>query len=415
MDKSVVILNFIVKEGAGMKAKELSEKAANWLANNQYTKSTIYIGYVRFWNGFVKSIAKDTDFSKKTLTDYIIGKYGRDLLIETPQTLPLKEYRVYRAFKSLEDFHEFGAISGTSRAGSLVRMELQIHEKRVLASYIQHIENLEYSNKSRKAAYGIVHHYLLNCPLSSISDKQVLEYFATIAVGSKQTIKSKLKILKRFLAFCLEANFVFEDYSGLFPSTKKRRYTEIPSVYTPSEISTLLDYLKNNNQNRKRNYALALLIAVYGFRSGDVVDMRLSDIDWDNGIIRIVQSKTRSAVEHRLFPHTDSALTSYLLEERRDNGNPHVFLTQDGEQLVSTSVSSMIFNAFLNCGIYINGRKHGSHSLRHSLASNMLASDSGILEVSKALGHESVDTSKIYAKVDVKRLRLCELEIPTDA
>jgi len=103
-----------------MKVKELSEEAANWLAKNQYTKSTIYIGYVRFWNGFVKSIAKDTDFSKKTLTDYIISKYGRDILIETPQTLPLKEYRVYRAFKSLEDFHEFGAISGTSMAGALV-------------------------------------------------------------------------------------------------------------------------------------------------------------------------------------------------------------------------------------------------------------------------------------------------------
>ena len=397
-----------------MKVKQLTEKAINWLENNQYTKSTIYINYVRFWNGLIKSISKDIDFSKKVSTNYIIGKYGGDILDKPPQTLPLKEYRVYRAFKALEEFNDSGIISGTSIVGATLRKGLPVHEKLVIESYIQHLKNLGYRSKSERTSYAIVHHYLFCCPLSDINDKQLLEYFNTISTGSKQTIKSKLKVLKRFLTFCLEAGFVTEDYSCLFPSAKKRRYTEIPSVYTPAEIVTLLDYLKNNNQNRKRNYALTLLIAVYGFRSGDIVNMLLSDIDWDNGTIRIVQSKTNNVVEHRLTPHIDNALADYLLEERHNVGNPHVFLKQDGGQLISTSVSSMIFNAFLSCGIDINGRKHGSHSLRHSLASNMLATNAGILDVSKALGHESVDTTKIYAKVDINRLRLCELEVPAN-
>jgi integrase len=313
-----------------------------------------------------------------------------------PQTLPLKECRVFRAFKALEEFRGFGAMSDASAAGATVRKELPTHEKSAMVSYTHHLENFGYSSKSKRTSHAIAHHHLLRRPLSGINGKQALEYFNAMATGSKQTIKSKLKILKRFLACCLKANFIIEDYSGLFPSAKKRRYAGIPSVYKPAETATLLDCLKGSSQSRKRNYALALLIAVYGFRSGDIAGMIPCDIDWDDGIIRIVQPKAKSVAERRLFPHAGNALASCLLEERPGNGNPHVFLKQDGGQLASTSASSMIFNALLNCWIYINGRKHGSHSLRHSLAGNMPASDSGMLEASKALGHESADAAKIY-------------------
>lgn len=397
-----------------MSIQRLSAEAACWLKNNQYTKTTIYINYVRFWNGLVKSVAEDADFTPEVSTSYVAGKYGWNILGAHPQVLPPKEYRVYRAFKALEEFHELGVISGSSMAGASVRKELLSYEKIVMDCYMQHIDNLGYSAKTKRYSYAMIHHYLLHCPLADISDNHVLEYFNIIAIGSKQTLKSRLKVLKRFLVYCREKRFIDADYSALFPSSKKQRSIDIPSVYTPAEITTLLDYLKDNNENRKRNYALVMLIAVYGFRAGDLVDMRLSDIDWDNGIIRIVQSKTKNVLEHRFIPQTGNALESYILDERPNSGNPHLFLKQDGKPLNSTSASSMIFNAFLSCGIDINGRKHGAHSLRHSLASNMLSLDFEILDVSKALGHSSLDTSKIYAKVDINRLRMCELEVSAD-
>ena len=202
----------------------------------------------------------------------------------------------------------------------------------------------------------------------------------------------------------------------LFPSTKTRRNTEIPSVYAPDEISMLLDHLKNHNQNRKRNFAIASLAAVHGFRACDIVAMTFANVDWDSGTVRVVQSKTTKAMDHHLIPLTGNALASYLLDERPDSQDPHVFLKRDGCAMKSISVSSMIFNAYNQSGIVTKGRKHGSHSLRHSLASNMLASGSGILEASRALGHEDVDTTwKFYAKTDIGNLRLCGLEVPTNA
>jgi len=397
-----------------MEIKQLSEKAAVWLKDHGYTESTSYVNYVRFWNGLVKSKNKNTGFLESITANYVTNKYGRVIMEENPALLPPKEYRVYRAFKALEEFHSVGSISGTSMAGASVRQVLPEYENSVLESYMLRIGNLGYSIKSKRYAYATVHHYLFCCPLSIISDRQVLGYFNTTAGCSKQTMKSRLKVLKRFLIYCFEQAFVEVNYSVLFPSSKKRRHTEIPSVYTLDEVSLLLNYLKNRNQNRKRNYAIAVLAAVYGYRSGDLAEMLLGDIDWDNGMIRIIQSKTGNELKHHLIPQTGNAITDYLLEERPDSIDPHIFLKQDGGRLNSTSVSSMIFNAFLRTGIVIDDRKHGSHSLRHSLASNMLASGSGMLEISKTLGHASVDTTRIYAKVDIIHLRLCGLEVPKD-
>ena len=142
--------------------------------------------------------------------------------------------------------------------------------------------------------------------------------------------------------------------------------------------------------------------------------MKLADIDWDTGMIIIIQAKTTKRLEHRLTQLCGKALAEYLLKERPDVNCEYVFLKEDGNPLVATSVSTMIFSGFTLCGVTVNNRKHGSHSLRHSLASNMLEQGTGILEISHILGHASADTTKnIYTKVDINHLRLCELEVPT--
>lgn len=107
-----------------------------------------------------------------------------------------------------------------------------------------------------------------------------------------------------------------------------------------------------------------------------------------------------------------NSLADYLLNERPESGDHPVFLKRDGNPMNKTSISTMISSGFVNSGININGKKHGSHSLRHSLASNILAEREGILTISKTLGHGSVDSNRIYTKVDTGHLRLCELEVP---
>lgn len=121
-----------------------------------------------------------------------------------------------------------------------------------------------------------------------------------------------MKVLKRFLYYCHEIGFIGLDCSLLFPSNKLRSHTEIPSVYTPEEVFQLLEYIRNSGSaNKRRNYAIAALIAVYGFRVGDIMKMKLSDIDWENETISVVQSKTKQLLTHKLTCHTDNALADY--------------------------------------------------------------------------------------------------------
>jgi len=399
-----------------MNISKLVDNACVCLETQHFTASTIYVNFKRHWNGLLKTAGADSEFNHQSVAEYLIEKCGKNLLIVDLSILPLKEYRIQHAFHSLIHYNDFGQFPSSSMASAIVRINLPAFENDCLSQYISYVDkDLGYSRSSLKYSFNTIHNYLISCPLTDICDDQILRYFMALGSNSKQTVKSKLKMIKRFLCYCYEMGFIKLNYSSLFPSNKLRSYTEVPSVYTPTEIFQLLEYIKSQDSpNKKRNYAIAVLIAVYGFRAGDIMKLKLSDIDWENEMIYIIQSKTLQQLTHKLTVHTGNALGDYLLNERPLTDYETVFLKNNGKEIGSSvTISSMMFNAFANSGIIVNGRKHGSHCLRHSLASNMLSNDSTIFEISKALGHTSLDTTRIYTKVDLSHLRLCELEVPS--
>ena len=397
-----------------MSITKLTDSACCRLKDEDFTDSTIYINYRRHWNSFLKSTDAEAEFGVQIVSDYLIQKFGRNLLLDEPSTLQLKAYRIRYAFHSLIYFYNFQSMPGTSMALSIVRINLSGFDNWCLNSYSDHLKDLDYSPNSLKYCYNTIHNYLVSYTLEDICDKHLLDYFKSLSHLSKQTTRSMMKELKRFLCYCHEKDFISRDYSLLFPSNKLRSHTEIPSVYTPAELFKLLEYIRNSSSgNKKRNYAIVILITTYGFRAGDIMKMKLSDVDWENENISVIQSKTKQLLVHKLTSYAGNALIDYLLNERLEGKSENIFLKSDGSEIKSSvTISIMIFMTFINSGITINCRKHGSHSLRHSLASNMLSNDTSILEISKILGHTSVNTTRIYSKVDIKHLRLCELEVP---
>lgn len=396
-----------------MQLKQLILFARQYLQDNGYADSTIR-HYVWHWNTFLKTVG-DSEYSYDLLTGYVTHRFGRNLFLYTVSVMERDEYLNYHALLALNIFHEEGSMPGTSMPGSSIRQPLTEASNKALCLYMESLEQLEYTNNSKRVAKNIVHAFLLACPIEDLDDRSVLNYLISLGKKAKSTVKSELKLLKRFLYFAWKCSITEKDYSTLLVSTKKRKNTDIPSVYSTAEVVTLLNFLASHGKNRLRNFAIALLIAVYGFRAGDIAKMKLADIDWDTGMFIIIQAKTTKRLEHKLTELCGKALAEYLLNERPNVNNEHVFLKEDGKPLSATSVSTMIFSGFSLCGVAVSNRKHGSHSLRHSLASNMLEQGTGILEISHVLGHASADTTKnIYTKVDINHLRLCELEVPAD-
>jgi hypothetical protein len=115
---------------------ELTDSACRCLKDQCFTDSTIYTNYRRYWNGFLKSTDAEVEFGIQLVRDYLIRKYGKNLLLEEPSEMPLKEYRIRRAFQSLIYFYNFQSMPGTSIAFAVVRIKLFGLDNLCLNSYI---------------------------------------------------------------------------------------------------------------------------------------------------------------------------------------------------------------------------------------------------------------------------------------
>lgn len=391
---------------------ELTASARQYLLNRGYTKTTVCHNYVWHWNSFSKTLSNNVEYDIDLLVSYIIQQYSKNLLLMTPEEMSHREYIRYVAFRALDSFFKTGTIPGTSMSGSLVRQSLSQGSNVALHRFMEYLDELEYKPKPKKYSYNTVHSFLYRAPIETMNSDQILSYLLSLGSKAKSTAQSEQKIIKRFLLFIWKNGLIDQGFDYLIVSVKKRKNTEIPSVYVPKEVILLLNYLNSHGKSCLRNYAIAVLIAVYGYRASDIVTLKQSDIDWNNGRIRIIQDKTSVVLDHKLTDFCGNVLADYLLNERPSTASNLVFVKTNGEPLSSTAISSMIFYGFIHSGININGRKHGSHSLRHSLASNMLLQGTNLLDISHVLGHTSIESSMIYTKIDLPHLRMCELEVP---
>jgi len=391
---------------------ELTASAKQYLLDRGYAKTTVNHNYVWHWNSFSKTLDSNARYDTDLLVGYITMRYGKNLLLMMPEEMSHREYIRYVAFRALDSFFKTGTIPGTSMSGAKVRQPLSPGSDAALHRFMEHLDELEYKPKSKRYNHNTVHSFLYSCPIETMNPEQLLGYLLSLGSKAKATAKSEQWVIKQFLTFIWQNGLTDQDFSQLIVSAKKRKNTEIPSVYAPEEVVLLLNHLRCHGKNRLRNFAIAVLIAVYGYRASDIVKLKLSDIDWDDCRIRIIQDKTSVALDHRLTDFCRNVLADYLLNGRPATDSNLVFTKAGGEQLSSTAISSMIFYGFIHSGINIKGRKHGSHSLRHSLASNMLEQGASLLDVSQALGHTCIESTMEYTKIDIFHLRMCELEVP---
>lgn len=396
-----------------MKVMQLIKNATLYLQDEGYTESTKRINFTRHWDAFRISTEEDTDYSSSLVTDYVVRRFGKNLFEISASDMLLPEYRAKHALSELNRFFEAGSFSGTSMAGSAIRQPLTRDSQEAYDCYRKHLDTLEYASSTIHLTEFYIHAFLAECPIERLEETRIIDYLQSLGTKAKISTQKEIYEICRFLLFSWQSGLTYMDFSVLALPVNKREHTEIPSVYSPEEIVVLLNHLAAGSKNPLRNFTIALFLAVYGFRAGDVAKMNLRDISWDDEIITVIQSKTKSRIEHKLTGNCGKALAEYILKERPESETINLFLKSDGKPMTATAVSSMIFAGFICCGIRIGGRKHGSHSLRHSLATNMLEQGACIMDISHTLGHESVDTTKnTYAKVDLRHLRMCELEVP---
>jgi integrase len=148
-----------------------------------------------------------------------------------------------------------------------------------------------------------------------------------------------------------------------------------------------------------------------GLRSSEVVGLRLNDIDWQAGTVRLAKAKSRRKDVLPLPYETGQAISSYLISERPQTASRAVFVRHVapyGKPIGTGVVQRAVRAAYRRCGL-----PHTRvHILRHSVASRLLNAGTPLKEIADVLRHRSLDTSAIYTKVDTARLTAIALPWP---
>jgi site-specific recombinase XerD len=170
-------------------------------------------------------------------------------------------------------------------------------------------------------------------------------------------------------------------------------------------VKRLLEASSGDSPGDIRDYAMLLLITVYGLRSGEVRQLRLDDIDWEQEVIRVHRSKQRKTQRYPLVAAVGEAILRYLREVRPRCPRREVFLTQvqPFRPLTAGGFGAKLRKRFVRLGIV--PPCYGPHGLRHSCATHLLAEGFSMKDIADHLGHVSLAATQMYAKVDITALR----------
>ena len=218
------------------------------------------------------------------------------------------------------------------------------------------------------------------------------------------------RYFREILKFLAEREIVEFDYSALVPRVRKGFH--FPSTYEKDERKRLENSADRDTALGKRNYAVILLANRLGIRSGDIAGLTFGEVYFEQDKILFNQEKTKDVHELFLVPDVKEALKDYIDNSRPDSDDEHVFLSYRAPHnpIDTSTIYSIIVKGFNDAGINTEGKKHGGHSLRASLATDMVNTGESYEQTRKILGHRSPEVIKHYAKLDIERLRLCALE-----
>lgn len=253
--------------------------------------------------------------------------------------------------------------------------------------------------------------------LEEVDEKILREYLVRcVSIYSGQTVVCRRGQLKKSYVYLYQQGIIGSSMEKAFrfriPVSKK-----ILLPVPQEETAKVLASIDRSTPVGKRDFAIILLAAITGLRQSDIAELKLPDIDWTVGEIRIVQKKTGQVLTLPLTTDVGEALMDYILNGRvtalgrPQYGDEHVFLT--------TIAPYKAFECHKSIGhIYTSRRKkagfhqnNGIHALRRAVGRDMITAGIPITTVSQVLGHKNIDASIPYIAVDTVNLKECALSL----
>jgi len=218
-------------------------------------------------------------------------------------------------------------------------------------------------------------------------------------------LASALRSYLRYRTICGDS---VASLTAVISSPVQWKIASLPRALKPDEVRRLLAALPYGRKPR-RGYAIVRCALDMGLRAGEIANLSINDIDWRAGTVTLKGTKSRRQDILPLPITTGQAFADYLQHERPANPSRALFLCRRESRDVPVTayvIQNVIRRACQRAGL----RGSGSHVLRHTLACRLVENGSSLKEVADVLRHRSLESTRIYAKLDTPNL--AEVALP---
>ncbi len=250
---------------------------------------------------------------------------------------------------------------------------------------------------------------------SCITTENVLDFVRQEAPDHKGSMSKLLRTMRKFVCFLRSEGIVDLDADRFLQNAGRYRQKALP-CFTDDELQLIFKQIDRSTDKGRRDYAIFLLSLRLGLRASDISKLKLTDINWTDKTVKVIQKKTRVSLELPLPIDVGNAMADYILNSRYKTDNPYIFL-RIRKSALDTPIDPTSFNDSLRkymekAGISRIGWDGKSfHALRRTAGTKMVTSGTPVSTVAQVLGHNSIESSKRYISLDTERLRECCLDL----
>lgn len=259
--------------------------------------------------------------------------------------------------------------------------------------------------------------YLVSQEVTSSSEiiiQHVENFLRTYNKAAVKYVGIFLYVLRNYFTFLYDRGYITEDITRKLPKIRTMRNSSIPYVWKKEDIQKLLNAVDREDPKGKRDYAILLIAIRLGLRISDIRRLKLVYLNWNRKTISLKMCKTSQMIELPLLDDIGWAIIDYLKHGRPSTNSDCLFVRHRppfnafGDR---SNFNKELHRYIIKAGLNISGDAlHGMHSLRSTLAGNMLEVKAPLPVISETLGHQNINTTSIYLKVDIESLRKCALD-----
>ena len=222
---------------------------------------------------------------------------------------------------------------------------------------------------------------------------------------ARKTVQTCASSLRGFFRYAEAQNWCKPGLAACIMAPRVFQQESLPSGPSWDAVRTILAETATNRPANIRDHAILMVLAMYGVRAGEIARLKLEDIDWENESITFRRSKQLTRQPFPLAHSAAAAILKYLKEARPLSAHREVFLTTRApfRPITSGTLWPVVARRLRPLGLSI--KHHGPHALRHACATYLINQGLSLKEISDHLGHRNAETTRIYAKVDLTRLR----------